>query len=188
MSHGLMSATRKPPTRGAEIWMSRSTDEGRTFSPDSRVLGDVCECCRTQLQIDASGRMFLSYRTVPSSGPMFRDIVRGSLARWREELARRLFVNQDEWEVNACPVAGPALSIDAGGQVSVTWFTGGGGRPGLYHASSADHGASFHRAACSLQTRSWGNILKQPWSLKAECWWPGTTWRIQRSRAGGCWI
>ena len=52
-------------------------------------------------------------------------------------------MNQDEWEVNACPIAGPALSIDAGGQVSVTWFTGGGERPGLYYASSVDHGTSF---------------------------------------------
>ncbi len=133
---------KKTTDRGAEIWMSRSTDEGRTFSPDRRILGDVCECCRTQLQIDASGRMFLSYRTVPSSGPMFRDIVVAVSHDGGKSFSKTI-VNQDEWEVNACPVAGPALSIDAGGQVSVTWFTGGGGRPGLYHASSADHGASF---------------------------------------------
>ena len=133
---------KKTADRGAEIWMSRSTDEGRTFSPDRRILGDVCECCRTQLQIDASGRMFLSYRTVPPAGPMFRDIVL-AVSHDEGKSFSKTIVNQDKWEVNACPVAGPALSIDAGGQVSVTWFTGGGGRPGLYHAASVDHGASF---------------------------------------------
>ena len=133
---------KKTADRGAEIWMSRSTDEGKTFSPDRRILSDVCECCRTQLQIDGSGRMFLSYRTVPPSGPMFRDIVL-AVSQDEGKSFSKSVVHQDQWEVNACPIAGPALSIDAQGQVSVTWFTGGGGRPGLYHASSADHGVSF---------------------------------------------
>jgi BNR repeat-like domain len=133
---------RQPGDRGAEIWMSTSTNEGRTFSPDRRVLGDVCECCRTHLQIDASGRMFLSYRTVPPSGPMFRDIVLAVSQDGGKTFAKTV-VNQDGWEVNACPVAGPALCIDSQGQVAVTWFTGGGDRPGLYYASSTDHGTSF---------------------------------------------
>ena len=154
--------------------MSRSTDEGRTFSPDRRILGDVCECCRTQLQIDASGRMFLSDPMVPSAGPMFRDIV-VAVSHDEGKSFSKTIVNQDKWEVNACPVAGPALSIDAGGQVSVTWFTGGGDGLGSTMRRLPTTEPLFHRAACSLQTRSWGNILKQPWSLKAECWWPGTT-------------
>jgi hypothetical protein len=133
---------KKSTDRGAEIWMATSTDEGRTFSPDRRILGDVCECCRTHLQIDASGRMFLSYRTVPSSGPMFRDIVLAVSQDGGKTFAKTI-VNQDGWEVNACPVAGPSLSLDARGQVAITWFTGGGDRPGLYYASSNDHGVSF---------------------------------------------
>ena len=133
---------KKSMDRGAEIWMSTSTNEGRTFSPDRRVLGDVCECCRTHLQIDASGRMFLSYRTVPPSGPMFRDIVLAISQDGGKTFAKTI-VNQDGWEVNACPVAGPALSVDPQGSIAITWFTGAGDRPGLYYASSADHGTSF---------------------------------------------
>ena len=91
--------------------MTTSTDEGRAFSPpDRRILGDVCECCRTQLQIDASGRMFLSYRTVPSSGPMLRDIVLAVSSDGGKTFARRS-VNQDGWEVNACPVADLPLPL-----------------------------------------------------------------------------
>jgi hypothetical protein len=133
---------KKSTDRGAEIWMSTSTNEGRTYSPDRSVLRDVCECCRTHLQIDATGRMFLSYRTVPPSGPMFRDIVL-AVSQDSGKTFSKTIVNQDGWEVNACPVAGPALSVDPQGQVVITWFTGGGDRPGLYYASSADHGTSF---------------------------------------------
>lgn len=133
---------KKPADRGAEIWMSTSSDGGRTFSPDRKILGDVCECCRTQLQIDGSGPMFLSYRSVPPAGPMVRDIVLAVSVDGGKTFAETT-VHQDGWEVNACPVAGPALSVDERGEVAITWFTGGGERPGLYYAYSADHGASF---------------------------------------------
>jgi hypothetical protein len=61
--------------RGGEIWLAISTDRGRTFSRDRCILTDVCECCRTNLQIDAAGDLYLTYRTVPRSGPMYRDII-----------------------------------------------------------------------------------------------------------------
>ena len=61
--------------RGAEIWMSTSNDGGKTFSRDRKILSDVCECCRTNIQIDSAGRLFLAYRTVPATGPMYRDII-----------------------------------------------------------------------------------------------------------------
>jgi len=133
---------KKPADRGAEIWLSVSTNEGRTFSVDRRILSDVCECCRTHLQIDASGRMFLSYRTVPASGPMLRDIVLAVSSDGGKTFSKTI-VNHDGWEVNACPIAGPALAVDSKGQIAVSWFTGGGDRPGLYYASSRDHGISF---------------------------------------------
>src|SRR4030095_7745745 len=36
--------------RGAEIWLAVSDDRGQTFARDRRILIDVCECCRTNLQ------------------------------------------------------------------------------------------------------------------------------------------
>ncbi len=133
---------KKPNDRGAEIWLSTSEDRGKTFSRDRRILSDVCECCRTNLQIDSAGRLFLSYRTVPRLGAMYRDIVVG-----RSTDAGKSFkttsVSADGWAINACPVTGPALCLDSQDQVHVVWFTGGGNRPGLYHATSADHGSSY---------------------------------------------
>jgi hypothetical protein len=51
-------------------------------------------------------------------------------------------VSADRWDINACPVTGPALSVDLRDQIHVIWFTGGGGKPGLYYAASEDHGES----------------------------------------------
>jgi hypothetical protein len=133
---------KKPSDRGAEIRLSSSQDGGKTFSRDRKILGDVCECCRTTLQTDSVGRLLLSYRTVPSQGPMYRDIV---VARSYD--GGRSFipgvVSRDGWEVPGCPVAGPALSLDSQDKIAVVWFTGGGERPGLYFATSTDQGTTW---------------------------------------------
>ena len=96
--------------RGAEIWLAVSADRGRTFSRDRRILTDVCECCRTNLQSDAAGNLYLSYRTVPRSGPMYRDII---IARSQDggKTFAQTMVSEDRWEINGCPVAGPSFSL-----------------------------------------------------------------------------
>lgn len=133
---------KKAGDRGAEIWLSTSEDSGRTFSRDRRILADVCECCRTNIQIDSAGRLFLSYRTVPPAGPMYRDIIVA-----RSDDAGRTFkttrVSADGWDVNACPVTGPALCLDGRDRVVVLWFTGDERAAGLYFTISTDHGGSY---------------------------------------------
>ena len=128
--------------RGAEIWLTVSTDHGKTFSPDHRVLSDVCECCRTNLQIDAAGNLYLSYRTVPSTGPMYRDTV---VARSQDggKSFKTALASEDKWEIAGCPVAGPSFSFDSTGGLTAVWFMGGSARPGLYYATSTNKGASF---------------------------------------------
>jgi hypothetical protein len=133
---------KKAEDRGAEMWMSTSEDGGLTFSSDRRILGDVCECCRSAIQFDAAGRLYLAYRTVPSEGPMLRDIL---VAR-SEDAGKRFAVaavSRDGWEIDGCPVAGPSLSVDSAGRVIVVWFSAGGDRPGLYYAKSIDAGRAF---------------------------------------------
>jgi hypothetical protein len=130
--------------RGAEIWMSTSEDGGRTFTPDRKILSDVCECCRTAVQVDSDGRVFVSYRMVPRTGAMLRDVVVAVSENGGKTFTSNV-VSHDGWEIGGCPVAGPALSVDASNGITVVWFTGGGARPGLLYARSSDRGATFSR-------------------------------------------
>ncbi|HKS39389.1 MAG TPA: sialidase family protein [Blastocatellia bacterium] len=132
---------KKAGDRGAEIWMSQSIDGGKTFSSDHKIISDVCECCRTNIQIDSAGRLFLAYRTVPAKGPMYRDIVVARSSDGGKSFTP-VKVSEDGWEINACPVTGPGLSVDSRGQIAVVWFTGGD-RQGLYYSASTNHGASY---------------------------------------------
>lgn len=128
--------------RGGEIWLAVSMDRGKTFSPDRRILTDVCECCRTNLQVDAAGTLYLSYRTVPRTGPMYRDTI---VARSQDggKSFKTTLASEDKWEIAGCPVAGPSFSFDPAGNLTAVWFMGGGARPGLYYAASANRGDTF---------------------------------------------
>ncbi|HJQ70565.1 MAG TPA: sialidase family protein [Blastocatellia bacterium] len=140
--------------RGAEIWMSVSDDGGKTFSRDRKILADVCECCRTNIQIDGGGRLFLAYRTVPATGPMYRDIIVARSVDGGKSFTP-VRVSADKWEINACPVTGPGLSIGRDGRITVVWFTGGD-RQGLYYATSGDHGSAYSPSALIDTSRNLG--------------------------------
>ena len=133
---------KKESDRGAEIWMAVSDDGGRTFQQDRRALSNVCECCRTALATDSDGNVYVSYRTVPAAGPMFRDI---AVARSTDNgrTFRPSVVHSDRWELNACPIDGATMTSDSSGRLHVVWFTQQGDTPRLYLATSSDHGLSF---------------------------------------------
>jgi hypothetical protein len=132
--------------RGAEIWMAISEDHGRTFTHDRRIASGVCECCRTTLAIDSAGRIYLSYRYVPPTGPMYRDI---AIARSDDggKIFKPAIVSHDGWELNACPIDGATMTIDPADRIHVVWFTESRGLPRLFTASSTDHGISFSKPA-----------------------------------------
>ena len=53
-------------------------------------------------------------------------------------------VHRDDWEINGCSHAGPALAVDDDGAVHVAWYTAAHGGVGLYRAVSTDRGLTFH--------------------------------------------
>src|SRR5262249_23728121 len=118
----------------AEIWMAESDDRGKTFSRDRKIVSNVCECCRLAMAFDSAGRIFLSYRSVPPTGPMFRDI---AVARSEDDgkTFQSTIVNHDGWELNGCPTDGASLAIDSSGRVNLVWFTAPGDVGRLYIAS-----------------------------------------------------
>jgi hypothetical protein len=97
----------------------------------------VCDCCQTSAARTTSG-VVLAYRD--RSPEEVRDIavVRLANGRWSAPVT----VGADRWEINGCPVNGPA--IDARGEaVGVAWFTAVGGAAKTQIAFSTDGGAHF---------------------------------------------
>jgi hypothetical protein len=107
---------------GMRVFAATSTDGGARWSVNRFVYespsGSVCTCCHPSVAIDAAGGLFVMFRNALAGS---RDLY---LARSTDggrtfEPARKL--GAGTWKLEACPMDGGALAIDAAGRVTTVW-------------------------------------------------------------------
>jgi hypothetical protein len=137
----------KPETKhksepNAELYFSVSSDGGKTFSPNKKLAGDACPCCKTSLLAASDGRLYVSWRQVLNED--FRHIAVAASTNGGNSFATPVVVSDDQWQISACPVSGAALVEDSNKTLKIAWFTGGkAGKPGIYSSDSKDGGKTF---------------------------------------------
>ena len=159
--HGFVSLIPLPDDRLGAVWLdgrnmkdTKETDE-HTPSPESMTLryatidatGNlsaeselderVCECCQTSAAVTSAGPIVV-YRDRSQTEVRDIYIVRRVNGAWTKPQA----VFADNWQVNGCPVNGPAVAA-AGASVAVAWFTGASDASHVKIAFSEDAGATF---------------------------------------------
>lgn len=97
----------------------------------------VCECCTTSAVVTPDG-VVAAFRD--RSAKEIRDIYVSRLenGKWTDAQV----VHADNWEIDACPVNGPALSA-RGRQLVAGWFTGKDDKGQAYAAFSTDAGRTW---------------------------------------------
>jgi hypothetical protein len=129
-------------TGKSTVFMTRSTDGGRTWMPNVRVTtGEACPCCRTTMASGPDGALYLAWRRV-FPGNVREVVVARSADRgatWSEPVRAQ----QDGWVFDGCPHAGPSLQVDGKGRVHIAWWTGKQGSAGVWYATSTDGARSF---------------------------------------------
>lgn len=151
--HGFVSLFEMPQRGLGLVWLDgRQTDNpendnmsvrAATFDSagaqrDERLVDDrVCDCCPTSVAVTSDGPI-VAYRD--RSGDEIRDIAVSRLINSAWTASR--IVHDDHWQIEACPVNGPALSAD-GRRVAVAWFTAAGDQGRAFVAFSDDAGATF---------------------------------------------
>jgi hypothetical protein len=125
------------PDGGAVMLRSASFDPSWKQTSDQVVNLRVCDCCQTSVAATPDG-IVTAFRD--RSDKEIRDIhvTRLEGGKWTEPQA----VHNDNWEIDSCPVNGPAISA-RGRDVAVAWFTAAGGQGHAYAAFSADAGRTF---------------------------------------------
>ena len=124
-----------------EVFFASSEDGGRTFTPNMKVAGEACPCCKTSLAVGDDGRVYAAWRQVLPGN--LRHIAVASSDDGGHAFSTPAVVSDDRWELQGCPVSGPSLAA-AGGALRVLWYTAGeAGRPGLYWSESRDGGRTF---------------------------------------------
>jgi len=106
-------------------------------SPNVILDTRICDCCQTAAAVTGRGPVVVYRDRSPDE---IRDIgiVRRVDGQWTEP-AR---VHADEWNIEGCPVNGPAIAAD-GDHVVVAWFTAARDTARVNVAFSDDAGATF---------------------------------------------
>lgn len=126
--------------RGNDIFHTALDAQGKIVQSNRKILNDVCSCCRLAVDFDTDGKPVLMTRFIFPGNIRDHGLARPAdgLAEWPTTRA-----TDDGWKIEACPVHGPAFSIDRDGRYHIAWFTQGTQRQGLFYAFSDDRGQSF---------------------------------------------
>ena len=112
----------------------------------------VCDCCQTDVALATSGPVAV-YRDRTSDEIRDIYVARNVDDRWLPGTS----VATDDWQINGCPVNGPAIAAD-GDTVVVAWFTAPDNKARVRIARSTDGGASFSEAVDVDRQRPLGRV------------------------------
>jgi hypothetical protein len=119
----------------AAIYMTVSSDFGRTWSPNRVGWRAACPCCRISLARTVDGQAIAAWRKhFPGN---VRDVVTATIGTRLTEPER---VHPDDWAYAGCPHTGPAVSTGNDGSAHVAWYTGKQDKIGVYYSRKAGQG------------------------------------------------
>jgi hypothetical protein len=128
--------------RGAgSAYYTRSTDDGRTFTPEAAALPtDVCPCCQIMLAFDAASNVYVGARQVTGDG--YRNSSIGRMPAGSGRVAQRARMATVPWKLEGCPLKPTVVAVD-GSTVYAAAYHGGESPAGVYAAVSTNGGESF---------------------------------------------
>ena len=127
-------------------------DAQGSVSLEQVVDGLICDCCQTDVTMTAAGPL-AAYRNRNENE--IRDIYVAHAQDGAWQAGQPL--GDDNWEIAACPVNGPALAANKD-KVAIAWFTGVGDIPKVLMATSADSGRSFSEPVEIATGNNFGHV------------------------------
>lgn len=101
-----------------KVWVALSTDDGKTFGPETAVSGNTgaCGCCGMSGFADSKGAMYFLYRAATMKEN------RGMYSLFSADHGRTfLSQQQDNWKINTCPMSSEAFAEHPSGIVYGAW-------------------------------------------------------------------
>ncbi|HSE17249.1 MAG TPA: sialidase family protein [Pyrinomonadaceae bacterium] len=162
-----------------------TVDANGNLSDETELDERVCECCQTSATVTSAGPIAV-YRDRSQSEVRDIYVVRQVNGSWTKPQA----VFADNWQINGCPVNGPAVATD-GSRVAVAWFTRVADTPRVKVAFSQDAGATFSQPVQVDDGETVGRVdtLLLPDGSALVCWLSGNVEggaiKVRRVRADG---
>ncbi|UFH56643.1 sialidase family protein [Spirosoma sp. KNUC1025] len=138
-SHSYSDLVRLPNGEIGAVWLDEKlpglegrpvvfaqTTKGKGFGTAVLVDDNACQCCRTNVFVDTQKQIHITYRDLvaaKSGEPSARDISTAVSTDGGKTFSKPNVVFADNWQVNACPHAGPVVA-QVGNEILMTWFSG----------------------------------------------------------------
>ncbi|MEQ1828686.1 MAG: sialidase family protein [Pirellula sp.] len=121
-----------------EVFVSSSSDGGKTWKANDVAYEspekNVCECCHPTIAVSGEG-----------VGVMFRNSLKGNrdmyvaIAKNGKEFAPAFKLDAESWKLNACPMDGGMMVLNANGEFDAAWMRNGA----VYQSNSNAKGEEF---------------------------------------------
>jgi hypothetical protein len=122
-----------------DVFFSRSTDGGTTFSPPQKLSGDLLFPPTLTLALDPSGNINLLWNSILPGNVFF--------SRSNDGGATFTPTQVTNYPVGPSPHPESAsMAIDSGGNINVVWFDDSAGNFAIFFSRSTDGGATFSPA------------------------------------------
>jgi hypothetical protein len=108
-------------TRGTKLYGAASTDGGATWSKNRLIYqspdGHICECCHPSVQVGHQGRVYVMWRNwLAGARDMYLAVSSDGGKTFRTQK-----LGQGSWPLNACPMDGGGLALNAHGSLVSIW-------------------------------------------------------------------
>jgi hypothetical protein len=123
--------------KGRSIRFSK-TDENGIFHDEIVIEPFACECCRTDLYVDAQGGINIAYRSVRKGNldKLIRDMAWARSTDGGATFSQPVMISDDHWVMDKCPHTGPSLGSTTTG-LHALWYSEGNGM-GIFYAQHRD--------------------------------------------------
>ncbi|GAA4429293.1 hypothetical protein GCM10023188_14470 [Pontibacter saemangeumensis] len=108
--------------RKNNVFFASSRDGGKTWSENTLVYaspqGGVCPCCRPSITADRKGNVYIMFRNELKGA---RDMYVAHSKDGGKSFGPAQKLGTGTWVLEACPMDGGAISVDASGQAGSIW-------------------------------------------------------------------
>jgi hypothetical protein len=115
---------------GSAVYFASSNDQGVSFGKNTKVADHSCECCRLAFAGAEDNSAVLLWRQLFNRNTRDHAIARLYPDQQSSAVVRASF---DDWQIDACPHHGPAISQAEGSDYHLAWFSNSEKHQGLYY-------------------------------------------------------
>jgi hypothetical protein len=128
---------------GQTLFFAKTNSENKNIINEIPLVGSVCQCCRTDIEIDNQNNITIAFRNlIEPNENSFPTSLKDTITEVRDmytvvskdngtTFTTPKNIHIDNWQINGCPHTGPSISSTKNNS-AVTWFSGKGENEGIF--------------------------------------------------------